>query len=193
MKKVIKERRIRTPRIGPVGEKILLLLEVGVILGLTARPDTYFRIVRQAQKEWQKINTRSLHNAIKRLYDAQLIDYKEYPDGSTALILSENGKERTLRYCLDTITIQKTSSWDGYWRIVMFDIPEQFKQKRDALSQKLKQLGFQPMQKSVFIFPYECKNEIDFIVEIFRLRPYVRYLIAKEIDIALDFKIRFRL
>ena len=49
------------------------------------------------------------------------------------------------------------------------------------------------MQKSVFLYPYDCKNEIDFILEIFEIKPYVRYIVAKDIDIALDLKQRFKL
>ncbi len=180
-------------RVGPMGEKILLLLETGIILGLTARPDVYFRVLRQARKEWKKITDRSLRDTVKRLYRARLVDYQENRDDSISLTLSDSGKERVLRYRVDSMTIQKPPRWDGYWRVVLFDVPEQFKQSRDALSQKLKQLGFQPMQKSVFIFPYECKNEIDFIVELFYLRPYVRYMVVKEIDTALDFERGFHL
>jgi len=54
-------------------------------------------------------------------------------------------------------------------------------------------LGFYPLQKSVFIHPYECKDEIDFITEIFDLAPYVRFLRVKDIDIEQDLEERFRL
>lgn len=180
-------------KVGPVGEKILLLLEAGIVLGLTSRPDAYFRVLKQTAKEWRRIDSRALHDAIKRLYRSQLVDYQKNTDGSISLLLSHDGEKRALRYRLDTITIQKPPRWDGNWRIVLFDIPEQLKQGRDALSQKLKRLGFRPMQKSVFVFPYECKDEVDFIVEMFGLRPYVRYLVVKEMDAALDFKNQFHL
>ncbi len=180
-------------KVGPVGEKILLLLEAGIVLGLTSRPDVYFRVVKQTVKEWKKINSRSLHNSIRRLYRSRLVDYRENADGSISLLLSDNGKKRVLKYRLDTMVIQKPPRWDGYWRVVLFDIPEQFKQGRDVLSQKLKQLGFRPMQKSVFVFPHECRDEVDFIVELFNLQPYVRYLVVKEMDAALDFKHKFHL
>ncbi|KKS75320.1 MAG: hypothetical protein UV48_C0014G0003 [Candidatus Azambacteria bacterium GW2011_GWA2_42_9] len=57
----------------------------------------------------------------------------------------------------------------------------------------MKELGFYPMQKSVFVYPYDCKNEINFILEIFEVKPYVRYIIAKDIDITMDLKQRFKL
>ena len=73
-------------------------------------------------------------------------------------------------------------NWDGRWRLVIFDVPEKLRKGRDALREKLKDLGFYELQKSVFIFPYECKNEIDFLIEFFHLRKFVRYGILEKID-----------
>jgi len=54
-------------------------------------------------------------------------------------------------------------------------------------------LGFYELQKSVWIFPYECKNEIDFIVEFFGLRKYVRFGILESINNELHLKKIFNL
>jgi DNA-binding transcriptional regulator PaaX len=127
------------------------------------------------------------------LYQSQLVDFKENKDGTISLVLTDKGKKKTLQYNIDTLKIKKPIHWDKLWRLVIFDIPEKEKKGRDALAGKLKQLGFYPMQKSVFIHPYECKNEVDFIIEIFNLRRYVRFLVVKEIDVELDLRNRFGL
>ena len=162
-------------------------------MGLTRRPDAYFRIVRGIAKEWRKINERNLRTAIKNLYKSKLVDYKENTDGTVKIILTKVGRSRILKYDLDKIEIKKPSHWDKLWRLVVFDIPEDKNLGRKALAAKLKELGFYPMQKSVFIHPYECKNEIDFITEMFELAPYVRFLRVKDVDIELDLKERFHL
>lgn len=174
-------------------QKILLLLEGGVVLGFTRRPDAYFRIVRKISEEWQNINRKTLQRSIRRLYQSQLVDFKENKDGTTSLVLTDKGKKKTLQYNIDTLKIKKPIHWDQLWRLVIFDIPEEKKRERDALAGKLKQLEFYPMQKSVFIHPYECKNEIEFIIEIFNLRSYVRFFVVKETDIELDLRNRFRI
>jgi len=178
---------------GPVSKKVLLLLIGGASLSLTRRPDAYFRIVRNIAKEWRKINERNLRIAIKNLYKSKMVDYKENSDGTVDLILSEGGKSKILKYNLDKIEIEKPIQWDKLWRLVVFDIPEDKNKGRKALGAKLKELGFYPMQKSVFIHPYECKDEIDFITEMFELTPYVRFLRVKDVDIELDLKERFSL
>lgn len=180
-------------RIGPVGQRILLLLGTGLALGLTHRPDQQFKIIKTALHQWEKITQRSLREAIRKLYQSKLVDYKENNDGIVTLVLTENGKNKVLQYNLDEIKIKKPARWDGLWRLVVFDIPENLKRGRNTLAVKLKELGFYPFQKSVFIYPYECKNEIDFIVEIFNLKPYVRFIIAKQTDIDLDLKNKFKL
>jgi len=162
-------------------------------LGLTRRPDAYFRIVRSIAKEWRKINERNLRTAIKNLYKSKMVDYKENTDGTVRVVLTEMGRSKILKYDLDKIEIKKPARWDKLWRLVVFDIPEDKNFGRKALAAKLKELGFYPMQKSVFIHPYECKDEIDFITEMFELTPYVRFLRVKDVDIELDLKERFHI
>ncbi len=41
--------------------------------------------------------------------------------------------------------------WDGIWRVVVFDIPEQNKKIRSVLRETLRVLEFKPLQKSVWI------------------------------------------
>ena len=109
------------------------------------------------------------------------------------LELTDEGKKIVLQYHPSKMKIKKPIKWDGLWRLVIFDIPESMKRERMTLAGMLRRLDFYPLQRSVFIFPYECKNEIDFIVEMFNLRQYVRFLIVKDIDNGLDLRNRFNL
>ena len=174
-------------------QKALLLLEGGLVLGLTRRPDSYFKILKKISKEWRKISERALKNAIRKLYQSKLIGCKENKDGKVSMILTDAGKKKIIKFNLDFMEIKKPKQWDRLWRLVMFDIPEKKRQGRRALAEKLKELGFYPVQKSVFIHPYECQDEINFITEIFNLRPYTRLFTVKETDIELDLKTRFKL
>ncbi len=178
---------------GPVMQKTLLLIEGGLVLGLTRRPDSYFKIIKKISKEWRKINERALRSAIRKLYQSKLIDYKESNDGTVLMTLTSSGKKKIVQFDLDSMKIKKPRHWDHLWRLIIFDVPEEKRQGRRALVAKLKELGFCSVQKSVFIYPFECKNEIDFITEIFNLRPYVRLFIVKETDIELDLKNKFNL
>lgn len=180
-------------RMGPLMQKILLLLEGGLAFTFYGRPGSLARASKGIAKEWSAINRRALREAIGKLYQSQLVDCKEKSDGTIELVLTKEGKKRCLMYNLDSMKIDRPSRWDGLWRIVIFDIPEYKKKARDALAQKLRTLGFYPMQKSVFVCPFSCKDEVDFLTELFDIRPFVRFIIAKETDIDLRLKDIFSL
>ena len=179
--------------LSPLSQKILLLLIGGASLGLTRSPRRYFKIIKAMGRAWREVNEKQLNDSIRSLYKSKLIDMIENKDGSITMISTEKGRKKIVAFNLDNMIIKKPVFWDKKWRIVTFDIPENFKEARNALREKLKELGFLKYQKSIFIYPYECKSEIDFVIEFFEIRPFVRYITAEKLDNEIDFKKRFRL
>ncbi len=112
------------------------------------------------------------------LKEKRFIDFRK----NGTIEITEKGKKRILQYGIEDIKVNIPTKWDGCWRIVAFDIPEKFKKARNALSGKIKKLGLFPLQKSVFVCPFECKNEIDFVSEFFNVGKFVHYIVAKEVD-----------
>ncbi len=180
-------------RLGPVQKNVLMLLLSGAKLSLAGTPKKYFGVIKSAAGDWQKISEASLKRSIKSLYMSRFIEAREHENGSMTVVLSENGKKKALTYNMDTMTIKKPASWDGRWRMVMFDIPNKRKKEREVLRNLLKQFGFIKYQESAFIIPYECKNEIDYVVEFYNLRPYVRLMEVNSFDDDLAFKKGFGL
>ncbi len=179
--------------LGITQKKILLLLLGGLTLGLSASPSRYYRTLRLIGKEWQRLNRENLWRSIRSLYQSKLLEEKENPDGSITLVLSKSGEKVVLKYKLDEIKIKPQTKWDGKWRLVTFDVPESKKRARNALRFRLRQIGMKWYQKSVFISPYPCEDELEFIVEFYQIRPFVRKIIAEFIDNELHFKQKFGL
>jgi DNA-binding transcriptional regulator PaaX len=180
-------------KLGPTQQKILLLLFGGLGLALSVTSSQHFHIYKGIAKEWKEINERQLRKSIRKLYQSKLVGIREEKDGTQNMILTERGKERVLRYRLDELSIPVPKRWDGKFRFVCFDIPETMRNARDALRETLQRLGFYKVQKSLFVFPYECKNEIDFVVELFGVRRYARYGMLDSIDIDMHLRKVFRL
>jgi DNA-binding transcriptional regulator PaaX len=178
---------------GEVQRKILLLLLGGLALGLSHSPKTSFQIIKAISKEWKEIEKQSLRRAIKSLYQSKLIKEKENSDGTITLILTEKGKQKALTYNIDEMKIKKPTQWDKKWRIVLFDIPDKIRKTRDILRYHLKNLGFYEFQESVFIHPYDCKDEIDYLIEFYDIRRFVRFIIADSLDNELHLKNHFGL
>ena len=173
-------------------EKILLLLLGGLTLGLTRTPKGYFKILKNIHKAWREIDSKALKSAIDSLYRSKLLEQRNNSDGTTTFMLSAEGKKVALTYNLENMTVSK-HPWDKKWRIVIFDIPEKLKKVRDALRYHLKRLGFIELQHSVFVLPFECRNEIEYIIEFYNARRFIRFIEAHYIDNELDLKHKFRL
>lgn len=180
-------------KISPTKQKILLALMAGLSIGLSPSPIKHFKIIKGLKREWKKIDEEKLKREIQALYRSKLVELKENPDGTLEMILTDRGKLKVLKYHFEKMKIDKEKEWDRKWRMVIFDIPEKLRKGRDVLRDRLKALGFYELQKSVFVFPYECKNEIDFLIELFNLRKYVRYGILEFIDNDLHLKQVFKL
>lgn len=75
----------------------------------------------------------------------------------------------------------KIGKWDKKWRIIIFDIPEEMHHKRNWLRNKLRNLGFYMVQKSVFAFPYPCEGELSDICSHLGVNDYIDILIADSI------------
>jgi len=179
-------------RKGVIQKKVLLLLLAGTALSCTRSSKKHLRIIKDVKDEWREINDRALKSAIKSLYLSKLISQKSNRDGTMTLELSKEGKHTALTYDIDNMKILK-HSWDRKWRIVTFDIPEKIKKVREALRFHLKNLGFKELHRSVFVFPYECQKEIEYIVEFYNARRFIRYVEAYYIDNELDLKHKFDL
>lgn len=97
--------------------------------------------------------------------------------------LTERGKKLAGRFQIDDLKINKPKKWDGKWRLVIFDIAQLNLIKRNAFRGKLKELGFSPLQKSVWVCPYECVDEITLLRDFFGLtRKDIRLITAEDIE-----------
>lgn len=185
--------RYRNQRIGGVKKKVLLVLLAGLAFGLTKSYKKQMWILKQIPKELAKENRQALERAINSLYTSHLVKEEHSRDGMTTLVLNENGKQKALRFNINKLEIKKPETWDGKWRIVMFDIPEKLRRLRDSLRLHFKEIGLIELQKSVFVYPYSCNKEIEFILEFYNARKHVRFVLADRIDNELHLKHKFNL
>jgi phenylacetic acid degradation operon negative regulatory protein len=70
-------------------------------------------------------------------------------------------------------------TWDGRWRVVIFDIPEKQRQLRDDLRLELKKLGFGCWQRSVWVTPFDFVRELQRFLEQNRLSEDVQIIVGE--------------
>lgn len=179
-----KKKKKRVKR-GEIIRSVLLAAGIGIAFGasivMPGLPIGLKAIIEALENRGAKISKREVKRTLKNLEKKKIISLKE-ADGELLVTFKEKGKELLLKYKIDELEIKKPKRWDGKWRIVIFDIPEKRKLAREVLRQKLKELGFRSIQKSVFVLPYECQREIELIKKVYEIEPFVCFIKAEFID-----------
>ncbi len=73
--------------------------------------------------------------------------------------------------------------WDGLWRMVCFDIKESNKTTRNLLRRKLLELGFGPLQKSIYITPHDVADDLYEFIQLNNLGKQVFVFVNKQLYI----------
>ena len=94
------------------------------------------------------------------------------PRGETyAALLKEGG-----------FAVRKPRRWDGKWRIIIFDIPEKKKYKREQIRNMLTALGCTHLQDSVWVYPYDLEDIVTVLKTDLRIGRGLLYIIADTIE-----------
>lgn len=160
---------------------ILLLLAGGALLTVSMSAPGILVGLKTLGPPWNKYRRRKLRESLKRLHQKKLIAFAK--EGEKMVVkLTERGRVKTLKYKLDDLEIKTPKIWDRRWWVVIFDIPEKKKLAREALRTILKRLGFYKWQRSVFVYPYPCYDEIEFVRSVLEVRSCVRILVVEELE-----------
>lgn len=173
------------------------LLMVGAVVLAASSPMFGTVLVREFKKEMRRKNRlkakynvpqkeeypkEKIRSAFYYLKRKGLIDV-EYRGPQMYIMLTEKGKKKAGKFQIDDLKIKKPEKWDGKWRVLIFDISDKHKAKREALRGKLKQLNLYQLQKSVWICPYEFGDVVKILREFFGLTDdEMKVIAASEIE-----------
>lgn len=143
---------------GSLSKAILLILEKTVD-GCVRFDDFVSNPGFYAYGYERNLKKSSLAQALKRLRENGLVEQINLKN-DIIIRLTEGGKN-LINDGVDE------EAWDGKWRIVIFDIPEQKRIIRNLFRRNLKKWGFKHLQKSVWI---SKRNVFD------KLEAYIRDL-----------------
>jgi len=182
----------RKPRSEIVKDIFSLLLASGVILIAASSP--YF--VRSILKNFNKLGKYSkkrIDNTFYNLKKQGLIKI-ESRNHQIYVSLTNEGRRKAGIFQINNLKIKKPKKWDKKWRIAMFDISENKKIRREALRGKLKELGFYQLQKSVWVYPYDCQSEIELLKDFFNLsQKEIKIVVAEKVSDDRELKEFFQL
>lgn len=102
--------------------------------------------------------------------------------GKTRIRLTKKGQEYFHNMLFEESRLTMQEKWDGKWRFLIFDIPIKYAKARAALRWKIKSLDFFQYQKSVWVYPYPCKDEMLFVADQYGVGKYVEVIEATGIS-----------
>ena len=167
----------------PFSRILLTSLVIGGVV-LVAATNPYFgiRAIGAIQRELKRRKWEQFRSGLYHLKRKGYIDVEPNLDGTYTVKTTKAGREQARKYDLDSLSIETPKKWDGYWRLVIFDIPAKKYKARFALLGKLKELGFVMLQKSVWAHPFECKNEIAVVGRAFEVERYIQQTTCHEVS-----------
>lgn len=157
------------------------LLIPNLLIGLEKPLDIFWKQLDKRERE------RELRRVVSYMKSRDLI-HGDYEHG---LVITEQGRERLKKIDFDNIKIESAATWDKKWRLVFYDIPESYKEYRQALARKLRNLGFYQLQKSAWVHPLPCRDVIEKICTHYEIEKYVSYVEIIYIDNQENLKKRF--
>lgn len=83
--------------------------------------------------------------------------------------LTAEGRKEAAKYRINDLKINCSKQWDKKWRVIIFNLSEKEKSKKQAFLKKIKELGLHALQKNVWIIPFPCGKEIKALREFFDL------------------------
>ena len=105
-----------------------------------------------------KINPEyALTRTIKNIVDSGFAEVFQ-TEQSEYMRLTPLGRQKLYRDELTNTTAVMNPNWDGKWRMIILDLPENRKSEREALRYLLKKAGFVCAKNSVWVSPFPFEH-----------------------------------
>src|SRR3989338_2403463 len=120
--------------------------------------------------------------SMKKLLENEALKFQATSSGKKYLTITEKGRQQLNILEARDFNLQKPRRWDRKWRVIIFDIGEKQRRTRDQLRITLNKIGFVKLQKSVWVYPYDCEDFIMLLKTNFELGRNLLYLVVDEIE-----------
>jgi DNA-binding transcriptional regulator PaaX len=123
----------------------------------------------------------AITRSLKGLREAGLIEQFSSSQSEYAR-LTKLGRQKTHTLELQSSTTLVNTCWDGLWRIILLDLPEDRKSERESLRYLLKKAGFVCLKNSAWISPYPYEHLFKNIKKDLGLTTEMMIIVTDHID-----------
>lgn len=158
----------------------LKLLGVAGLAGITiVAPNALVGLDIVLRKNAKKIpNRQNLLNELKR---QGLVHISQFDD-EVSFTLTPAGIHRLQEHLIDELEIPRPAKWDKKWRMVTFDVPVKYSRQRSLFTQQLQGLGFFMLQRSLWVYPSPCFEQIEQIAGHYNVLRYCALFEVSKLD-----------
>lgn len=181
----IREMIRQHPRARSVIEATLAFAAIGGFLTCAAAaPGLVAGIgrVRRSRRNMTQDEYHQIWQSFHRLKKRGDLEFVKEKDGVHVYRFSKKGKEKIKKLVMRELKIARPRKWDKKWRLVLFDIPESHKNARIAFGRRLRELGFYQCQKSAWMYPFPCLEEVEFFKNEYGIKPFVKLFLVDEMS-----------
>ncbi len=174
--------------IGDVSKVILVVIaSAGLITLAAVAPNILSAVGKLYKFKGKKLTRREKEiktaRAFYYLKNSGLIKFKTTKN-DVKLFLSSLGKKKMEQISFQALRVAKPKNWDGKWWQVAADIPTKgYRQAADALRSKLKQMGFFPLQRTLWFYPYDPRKQLEIVVNHYGIGKFVTIMEVSRMDI----------
>lgn len=144
-------------------------------------PDLKATTASRGSKKLVPTETYAITRSIKNLADTGLIETLDSGQGEFAR-LTQKGRQKLASLKLDSSNSLANPNWDGKWRIILLDLPEDRKAERESLRYLLKKAGFIRLKNSAWVSPFPFEFLFQNIKKDFGLTTEVMVIVTESLD-----------
>ncbi|MFA5937463.1 MAG: hypothetical protein WC822_06335 [Candidatus Paceibacterota bacterium] len=123
----------------------------------------------------------ALTRSVKNLIESGCVEILK-SDNKSYLKLTKKGKNKLNCIRLEGGGALVSNTWDGFWRIIILDIPEERKSEREALRYLLKKANFICIKNTVWISPLPYEHLFTNIKKDLELGTELMIIITDKLD-----------
>jgi len=169
------------------GVALAIIAVVGVVTVTAVAPNIFqavWKIRRLGRGKKYTFKEKQLKTAQTFYYLKRrgLIEITSETKGLVAR-LTKKGRGKMEELNLQTLRVKTSKKWDGKWWVVAADIPtHDYRWAADLFRKKVKQIGFYPLQKTLWFYPYNPIKEIEYVANYFGIGQFVTAMEVSRID-----------
>jgi DNA-binding transcriptional regulator PaaX len=163
-----------------ISKAILKILSQKQVFSATDLKEKAVEIVEMGQESHQKPEY-AIARSIKNMAENGLIEAFQSPHNDY-FRLTHEGKQKLHSLNLEVEGSIVSTTWDGYWRIILLDLPESRKNERESLRYLLKKAGFICLKNSAWISPYPFEHMFTSIKKDLGLTSEMMIIVTDKLD-----------